>query len=104
MREKIRQFISELSREEQVEVVHALICGLAPSVKEESAFIDTNGVVVGYYLPIEKWLDDHPRTFQSPYKTEEEATAAAKNGRSLSEIAAAFNAMYPADTDQPVQK
>ncbi len=92
MREKIRQFISELSTEEKVEIVHALIADMAPSVKVESVFVNSDGVVVGYYVPFEKGLDDHPRTFTSSYKNEEEAYEAAKNGPSLSEVIARLEA------------
>ena len=99
MREQIRQFIQELSRKEQAEVVHAIVAELAQDVKEESAFINADGVVVGYYVPIEKWLNDHPCSFCCSYKNAEEAYEAAKNGRSLSEVVASFNATHPADPE-----
>ena len=98
MREKIREFISALSHEEQVEVVHALIAGMAERVKVESVFVNSDGVVVGCYVPIEKWLEDQPITSTSPYKTAEEAYEAAKNGRSPSEVVAWFHANHPAAT------
>jgi hypothetical protein len=99
MRETIREFIEALSKEEQMEVVHTLVARWAHGVKDDRCFLDPDGVVVGYFVPFAKWLESHPMT-PPQYPTEEEATAAAKNGRSLSEIVAAFNATHPADAEQ----
>jgi hypothetical protein len=99
MREQIREFIEALSKEEQMEIVQTLVVRWAKGVQEERSFLDADGVVVGYYVPFAKWLESHPPTALPGYATEEEATAAAKNGRSLSEIVAEFNAMYPAEAE-----
>ena len=90
MRKEVRQFIAALSIKEQVEVVHDLVAGLAPIVrKEESAFLDANNVAVGYYVPVEKWLEDHPMRTSNPYKTQEEADEAAREvDPALSEVIA----------------
>jgi hypothetical protein len=99
MRQQIREFIDALSKEEQMEIVHTLVARWAPGVTDERSFLDPDGVVVGYFVPYAKWAEAHPMTAHPGYPTEEEATAAARNGRSPSEIVAALAAAYPPEPD-----
>ena len=96
MREQVRQFIAGLSREEQVEIVHSLVARWAEGQTDETTFLDPDGVVVGYFVPYAKWVEEHPRPFNPGYATEEEATEAARNGPSLSEVIARLEAAQAA--------
>ncbi len=72
MREEIREFIEALSKEEQMELVNTLVARWATGVTDDRSFLDPDGVVVGYFVPYAN--------------CEEEASAAARNGPSLSEV------------------
>jgi hypothetical protein len=97
MREELRQFIDGLSREEQMEIVHTLVAQWSVGVTEDRPFVNADGVAVGFFVPVAKWLEEHPRPNTCIYKNSEEAYEAAKNGRSPSEIVAWLNANYPAE-------
>jgi hypothetical protein len=98
MRDQIREFIEALSKEEQMELAHTLVARWAKGVTDDRSFLDPDGVVVGYFVPYSNWIRTHPMA-PPPYRTQEEASEAARNGRSLSEIVAAFNAMYPPEPE-----
>jgi hypothetical protein len=98
MQDHVRQFIEKLSREEQIELVHTLVTRWAEGQQDETTFLDPNGVVVGYFVPYAKWAKEHPRPFNPGYATEEEATEAARNGPSLSEVIARLEAAEAAAT------
>jgi hypothetical protein len=101
MREEIRQFVDGLSKEEQAEIVHTLVARWAEGVTEERTFLGANDVVVGYFVPYAKWVESHPPMTPPVYRTQEEASEAARNGRSPSEIVAWLNANYPAEAPGP---
>jgi hypothetical protein len=100
MREKVREFLNELSLEEKYEVIRAIFPGLAEGLTEERAMTDLDGVTVGTYVPFAKWRESQPPMKPPSYKTQEEATEAAKNGPSLSEVIARLEAAEAALTSK----
>jgi hypothetical protein len=101
MREELRQYIDGLSKEEQVEIVHTLVARWSEGVTEARPFLNADGVVVGYFVPYAKWQEFQPPLPPPVYRTQEEASEAARNGRSLSEICAWLNEHYPAEAHNP---